>query len=403
MAITRSSSTRSSSPTPSEDSDLYYADFRGDTPSPAPSQVADTNGWGPGDTPVPSDSRDVTPTPPTARTPSATPVAELTAQDFPALPAPAPVAKPRVKALKARKGKDKEKAKPAEPTIVEDSAHADANDDDDPFLTADIARATAASLGLQAGRGTDDPGASSSRRPAAAPGSPSKRQRANTAGDSTATSPAPAAAAGVTAPAPAPVPAADTPVQAQLPSPRQLSPSDPAPGASALNVPPAESSAVEAEPMSTNAAGAAATYAAITAAPGPAIARRAPEAPAGGRLIEYVTADGNPPRGVFTHIPLDFIQIYLNYSLLFAPVSEVVRTFANMVEGGKAWLAPIGGNGRRFTTHRLLVNLIADALNIDPSTVTIGIPAGVGRRVLRRSWELGVVLAKKGMMTNYDM
>ncbi|KAJ7209125.1 hypothetical protein GGX14DRAFT_566305 [Mycena pura] len=26
-----------------------------------------------------------------------------------------------------------------------------------------------------------------------------------------------------------------------------------------------------------------------------------------------------------------------------------------------------------------------------------------GRRVLRRSWELGVVLAKKGMMTNYDM
>lgn len=67
------------------------------------------------------------------------------------------------------------------------------SDTDDPFLAADIARATAASLGQQVEHDDATAGASSSssRRPDAAPGSPSKCQRANTAGDASATASAP--------------------------------------------------------------------------------------------------------------------------------------------------------------------------------------------------------------------
>ena len=53
----------------------------------------------------------------------------------------------------------------------------------------------------------------------------------------------------------------------------------------------------------------------------------------------------------------------------------------------------------RFATAEPVTRIChkADLAQHDPNIV------GVGRCVLRRSWELGVVLAKKGMITNYDM
>jgi hypothetical protein len=71
------------------------------------------------------------------------------------------------------------------------AAEAPTNDDDDPFLAAATAQAVAASLGLPTPMDHATAGASSSRRPAAGAGSPSKRLRANSAGDA---SPAPYAA-----------------------------------------------------------------------------------------------------------------------------------------------------------------------------------------------------------------
>ncbi|KAJ6496866.1 hypothetical protein DFH09DRAFT_1290187, partial [Mycena vulgaris] len=227
MAITRNNSARSSSPTPSEDSDLYYEHF--DSPSPAPSQTADAFGWESDTAPAPVGSRDVTPTPQAARPSSPASVVEIAREDFPPLAAPAPatVTKPRAKATKAKKGKAKAKETAAtahdsdaeDPFLAADLARATAaslgkqtslNDaiadapsslrpvtaetaataaaardraTEDPFLAADLARATAASLGIQTSLDNATAGASTSRRPDAGPGSPSKRQRANTAGD----------------------------------------------------------------------------------------------------------------------------------------------------------------------------------------------------------------------------
>ncbi|KAJ7659534.1 hypothetical protein B0H17DRAFT_1212862 [Mycena rosella] len=151
MAVTRLNSTRSSSPTPSENSDLYYKEFDHTSPSPALSQTADVFGWESDDTPAPTDPCDVTPTPQAAR-------------------ASSPLTKPRTaKATKAKKGK--EKAKATETVAAEIVAHT--NDANDPFLTADIACATAASLSQQMEHDNATAGASSSSRcPTAAPGSP---------------------------------------------------------------------------------------------------------------------------------------------------------------------------------------------------------------------------------------
>ncbi|KAJ6545698.1 hypothetical protein B0H19DRAFT_1075966 [Mycena capillaripes] len=80
MVTTRNSSARSSSPTPSENSDMYYNDFDRASPSPAPSQTADAFGWeSDNETPVPHDHQDTSPTPQRARTssPAKTPYAEV--------------------------------------------------------------------------------------------------------------------------------------------------------------------------------------------------------------------------------------------------------------------------------------------------------------------------------------
>lgn len=189
---------------------MYYEDFDNATPTPAPSQTADVLGWETDDTPAPADPRDVTPTAQTAHATTPALVVEISAEDFPALQAPVPatVTKPRAtKAAKAKKGKEKAKTTEAGESVslrsILDLTHHAAvtadpvghtSDSDDPFLAADIARATAASLGQPVEHDSATAGASSSssRRPDAAPSSPSKRQRANTAGDASATTSAPA-------------------------------------------------------------------------------------------------------------------------------------------------------------------------------------------------------------------
>ncbi|KAJ7789650.1 hypothetical protein B0H14DRAFT_3502766 [Mycena olivaceomarginata] len=141
MAITRNTSARTPSPTPSDSSDIYYEGYN-NISSPAPSQAADLYGWESDLSPAPMDS-ETTPTPQAAR---------------PSSPASA-------------------------------AATAPTSDADDPFLAADIVAATAASLGLPTLLDHATEKASSSRRPTVGPGSPSKRRHSNTACD---TSPAPA-------------------------------------------------------------------------------------------------------------------------------------------------------------------------------------------------------------------
>jgi hypothetical protein len=116
MAITRGTSARTASPTPSENSNMYYEDTnnRYASLSPAPSQTVDTFGWDDAATPTPEVAREVTPTPQPTRASSPASVMEISMDDFPPLPAPAPtpatVAKPRAKGGKASKGKGKAKA-----------------------------------------------------------------------------------------------------------------------------------------------------------------------------------------------------------------------------------------------------------------------------------------------------
>ncbi|KAJ6559271.1 hypothetical protein B0H10DRAFT_2240521 [Mycena sp. CBHHK59/15] len=158
---------RSSSPTPSENSDMYYKDFNNATPSPAPSQTADAFGWEIDDTPTPTDPETG------GYLPGGPPHATSSR--------PATVTKPRATmAAKAKKAT-------AEPV-----GHT--SDTDDPFLAADIVRTTAASLGQQVEHDSATACASSTslRRPDAAPGSPSKCRRANTTSDAFATASAPA-------------------------------------------------------------------------------------------------------------------------------------------------------------------------------------------------------------------
>jgi hypothetical protein len=111
MAITRNTSARTVSPTPSENSDIYYQDFnnRFASLSPAPSETADAFGWDGDATPAAVGSRDATPTAQHARASSPASVMEISAEEFPPLvaPAPATTTKPRAKGGKAAKGKAK--------------------------------------------------------------------------------------------------------------------------------------------------------------------------------------------------------------------------------------------------------------------------------------------------------
>ncbi|KAJ7902917.1 hypothetical protein B0H13DRAFT_1882417 [Mycena leptocephala] len=308
MAITRFSSARSSSPTPSENSDMYYEDF--DNATPAPSQTADALGWETDDNPAPTDPRDVTPTAQTAR--ASTPAFR-----------PATVTKPRAtKAAKSKKAK--EKAKATEAAAAEPAGHT--SDTDDPFLAADIARATAASLGQQVEHDDATAGASSSssRRPDAAPGSPSKRQRANTAGDASATASAPTV----------------NPETTEAPT--------------ALTFAQAAAPIVE-----------------------PVAAPAAPAQPAVGGNIPpmWLTADGLPPRGSYTPTPAGGFAciVYEPLQLLQGIPPELILLYEG-VPFPKIFLVVSGGNGAVMRTHGRIRDAIGNFINVDPTSFTLSTP-----------------------------
>ncbi|KAJ7850761.1 hypothetical protein B0H13DRAFT_2360541 [Mycena leptocephala] len=153
MVITRSSITRDASPTPSDNSDMYYEEEQ---------VFYDEDEYAQSVRSAASD-RDFTPTPMPTRGTSPASVVELNPKDFPTPPLPPKWAKPTASPVR-RKGKD---VLPPRATTddepVTGTVDADAND---PFLAADIALATAASLGLPTALDHASEGASSSRRPA---------------------------------------------------------------------------------------------------------------------------------------------------------------------------------------------------------------------------------------------
>ncbi|KAJ6602723.1 hypothetical protein DFH09DRAFT_1470661 [Mycena vulgaris] len=355
MAITRGSSARSSSPTPSENSDMYYDDFDNASPSPAPSQTADAfGGWESDGTPAPMDSRDATPTQ-EVRPSSPASVVEISREDFPPLPAQAPatVTKPRAaKAPKAKKGK--EKAKATEAVAVEPITHT--SDADDPFLAADIARATAASLGIQTSADHATTGASSSRRPAAPPGSPSKRQRANTAGDA---APAPFPPAVVVNAVPAPVT-----IQPAIPPPR---PHTLVPVAAATVVPVAVAVVAPTAGAVVAPIAEAVTAPAAAAAGAPTFAQAVAQPAA--------AADGLPPRGSYTPTPAGgFPPIVYSPELLLQGVPQDLSGMYDDVAQPKFFIVVSGGNGAVMKTHGLIRESIGNFINVDPTSFTLGTP-----------------------------
>ncbi|KAJ7873937.1 hypothetical protein B0H13DRAFT_2058071 [Mycena leptocephala] len=354
MAITRGTSARTASPTPSENSDMYYEDFnnRYASLSPAPSQTADALGWG-------SDTgehrHDDTPTPQPARAPSPASVVVLSEDEFPPLPAPTPatVTKPRAKASKS-KGKGKVKAAPT-------AAETHTSDNDDPFLAADTAQAVAASLGLSLPLDHATAGASSSRCPAAAgAGSPNKRLRSNSAGDAGPAPYAEAAAASATTPIAIPAAARDAaPV------------TTPATPALALTAPlgPAP---VAAPPIITPVTPPVPAPAAVPA-PAP-VAAPVPD-PDHGLPPMWLTADGNPPRSSYFPTPAGGLPaIVYSEEQLFHDVPADLLGMYEEVAFPKFFLFVSGGNGAVMKTHGLIREAIGNYINIDPADFTLGTP-----------------------------
>ncbi|KAJ7878235.1 hypothetical protein B0H13DRAFT_2545678 [Mycena leptocephala] len=391
MAITRFSSARSSSPTPSENSDMYYEDLNNATPTPAPSQTADALGWETDDTPAPTDPHDVTPTAQTARATTPASVVEISAEDFPGLPAPAPatVTKPHAtKAAKAKKGKEKAKTTEAGESVslrsILDLTHHAAvadpvghtSDSDDPFLAADIARATAASLGQQVEHDSATAGASSSssHRPDATSGSPSKRQRANTAGDASATTSAPAVNPETTG-----ATIALTVAQAAAP----VIVPDAAPCVISLlfyNL------------VLTRCCRAALTFA-QAAAPVvvPDVAPAAPAQPAIGGDVPpmWLTADGLPPRGSYTPTPAGGFAciVYEPLQLLQDIPPELILLYEG-VPFPKIFLVVSGGNGAVMRTHGCIRDAIGNFINVDPTSFTLSTPPTAAHGTSSALWLL---------------
>ncbi|KAJ7805497.1 hypothetical protein B0H13DRAFT_2387674 [Mycena leptocephala] len=318
---------------------MYYEDFDNATPSPASSQTADTFGWGTDNNPASSDPRDVTPTTQAARASTPASVVEISPEDVPTLQAPAPttVTKPRAtKAVKAKKSKDKAKATEtaaAEPVVQ-------TSDTDDPFLAADIARATAASLGQQTEHDNVTIGASSllSRHPAAAPGSPSKRQHANTAGDTRATASTPAVG-------PETAGANIAPTFAQAAAPVDMpdaAPATPAQPAIGDNLPPM-----------------------------------------------WLTADGLPPCGSYTPTPAGGFAgiIYEPLQLLQGIPPELILLYEG-VPFPKIFLVVSGGNGAVMRTHSRIRDTIGNFVNVDPTSFTLSTPPTAANGTSSALWLL---------------
>ncbi|KAJ7920472.1 hypothetical protein B0H13DRAFT_185856 [Mycena leptocephala] len=316
---------------------MYYEDF--DNATPAPSQTADALGWETDDNPAPTDPRDVTPTAQTARASTPASVVEISPEDFPTLQASAPATVTKPRATKAAKSKKaKEKAKATEAAAAEPAGHT--SDTDDPFLAADIARATATSLGQQVEHDDATAGASSSssRRPDAAPGSPSKRQRANTAGDASATASAPTV----------------NPETTEAPT--------------ALTFAQAAAPIVE-----------------------PVAAPAAPAQPAVGGNIPpmWLTADGLPPRGSYTPTPAGGFAciVYEPLQLLQGIPPELILLYEG-VPFPKIFLVVSGGNGAVMRTHGRIRDAIGNFINVDPTSFTLSTPPTAANGTSSALWLL---------------
>ncbi|KAF7344033.1 hypothetical protein MVEN_01692800 [Mycena venus] len=352
MAITRGTNARTASPTPSENSDMYYEDSnnRYTSLSPAPSQTADAFGWESDATPAPGAHHDDTPHPPAG----SSALSCLRGGDL------------EGGTNKANKGKGKTKAAPV---VAEEHT----SDHDDPFLAADTAKAIAASLGLPTALDQATEGASSSRRPAAGTGSPSKRLRSNTAGDA---GPAPYAAAAVT-----PV-VATTPAAAPVAAP--ITPPAPAPAAAVARAPVAPAAApapaLVAAPAPTHAPAPAAVLAPAAAAapaPAPAAAPAAVVVPAAAAALPpmWVTANGNPPHGSYVGAPVGgFPEFVYSPELLLMGVPPDLTAMYEAVAHPKFFLVVSGGNGAVMKTHGLIREAIGSFINIDPTSFTLGTP-----------------------------
>ncbi|KAJ6574067.1 hypothetical protein B0H19DRAFT_1063077 [Mycena capillaripes] len=324
-------------------------------------------------------------------------VEEIPPEDFPALRLTTlpTVTKPRHK--KGKKGKGKA-VEPAPEPVVHD------NDASDVFLAADLALATAASLGIQTAANLTTEGASSSRRPAAAQVcklrsdmvSPTITRPVLTPlvltsvvvpSVSTAPTLAPAASAAV-------VPAAasvavhvvtqyvelkvqrfyflsqDHPVQ-----PTAAVPAEPATTA-VLAQPPSRPAAQPAvQPAAAAAAAVPVQLAAVAApaqptaaAPVQPVAPAVPGLPAGVINLPpmWLTADGHPPCGSYTPTPAGgFPAIVYSAEFLRRGISPQL---AQMHVGVPQNVPEL------MRTHGLIRAAITDYVNIDPTSFTIGTP-----------------------------
>ncbi|KAJ7759421.1 hypothetical protein DFH07DRAFT_772232 [Mycena maculata] len=333
---------------------MYWDSFDvRDTPSPAPSQTADAFGWESDATPAPLDSTEATPTQQAVCPSSPASVVEISMEEFPPLAAPAPVAtaKPRTKAAKQAKGGRKQ-------------------------------------------------GASSSRRPAAAPGSPSKRLRVDTTGNAasaplsaTVQSPSPDAAPATmtTAVPPITAPAAvmvtmPTTSTITVPAATVVTAPAAAPPVALTPVVPAAAPAIAAPTAAPVAAAPAvapiaAAPAAVPIAAAPATAPAAPTAVPAQPVTAaappplWLTANGLPPRGSYTPTPPGgFPDIISSPEQLVSGVPPDLLQMYDAVPHPKFFLVVSGGNGAVMRTHGLIRDTIANFINIGPADFTLGTP-----------------------------
>ncbi|KAJ7789895.1 hypothetical protein B0H14DRAFT_3502309 [Mycena olivaceomarginata] len=395
---TRSSSVIcSSSPTTSESSDMYYDNDAFPT---SPGSAVDYD-WNlsdaPGSDAAAEDVRDTTPTPRPARDQSPASVAELPMEDFPPLASPTPAA-PTARNKSGKKEKGKKRA--IQQVVGED----------DPHLAADIALATAASLGLPTVLDHTTPGASASR---SGPASPSKRLRTNTVGGAAldmgqspfllpvetdvagvnaghAETPEAGAISPASAPNRNPASAAQVVTASSTNPPAVTTAAPPAPSATiaASTAPAPAAHATTAPPPRTPNAGGAGSYAAAAAAapaaavvpnmpPAPAaavqrIANNAAAAPAG---TAWRTQDGNPPRGSYMPTPYGgFPAFVYSHTLLTQGMPATLMPLYDEVPHPKFFIVVSGGNGATIQTHGLIRVTIGDLLNVDPTSFHLGTP-----------------------------
>ncbi|KAJ7019143.1 hypothetical protein C8F04DRAFT_1276612 [Mycena alexandri] len=256
-----------------------------------------------------------------ARTPSP-PV-----EEYPSLPTPGLEIQSDPKGKgKAKRAEDISVANPY-PDIPKDGFEDFFDTPDSPVTAAATARAIALSLGQQPALVTA--GASSSRRPGEdAPGSPSKRQRANTVGDSIPTSPF-----------------TSTPRSGRIPNPAAERVANP----------------------------------------------RAPPPTAPVAHPRYRTADGLPPRGSFTPTPEEgWHPLFgIDSGSVWRAHPDIQRGIWDDEDHPKFLVLVSGGNGDRIQTTEVIGDTLAAFVNVDPESIQVGTPGSAQGPHDARAWLIG--------------